>query len=58
MRSEVPDCIPAHASLCLQDPTSVFIFVTSGYLAVSPASQMSLVNGAQASNGERERSGS
>ena len=37
----------------LQDPSSVFIFVTSGYLAASPASQMMLVNGARASNGER-----
>ena len=35
-----------------QDPTSVFVFVTSGYLAASPASQMALVNGARASNGE------
>ena len=35
----------------VQDPTSVFIFVTSGYLAMSPASQVLLVNGALAENG-------
>jgi len=33
------------------DSSAYFIFVTSGYLAASPASQMALVNGARASNG-------
>ena len=34
------------------DVNAQFIFVTSGYLAASPASQMLLVNGARAQNGE------
>jgi hypothetical protein len=34
------------------DSNAVFIFVTSGYLAVSPASQMILANGARADHGE------
>ena len=41
-------CLSADAQ---GDPSAVFIFVTSGYLAASPASQMSLVNGARSSNG-------
>jgi hypothetical protein len=35
------------------DPNSVFIFITSGYLAAAPASQMVLVNSARADHGER-----
>jgi hypothetical protein len=34
------------------DSNAVFIFVTSGYLAASPASQMALVNGARADHGK------
>ena len=36
----------------LGDPSAYFVFVTSGYLAASPASQMLLVNGAAASRGK------